>query len=102
MTTMIRLDREREVRFNTRAIIEAETVTGKDLQTLISTDGLAPMRALLWAGLRHEDRQLSINQIDTFMDTLREEGRLEEVPAALRQALIEAKFLKTEDPNEGG
>ena len=101
MTVILKLDREREIRLNNRAVFEAETVTEKDLQTLINTPGVAPLRALLWAGLRHEDKTLSISRVDEFMDALREEGRLQELHTALTRALIEGKWIPASNPPEG-
>lgn len=101
MTVIMKFDREREIRINNRAVFEAETLTGKDLQSLLNMPGLIPIRALLWGGLRHEDRTLSLSQIDEFMDTLREEERLEELHAALQRALIEGKWIPKESNREG-
>lgn len=101
MTVIIKLDRERVIRMNTRAVFEAETLTGKDLQTLINMPGVTPIRALLWGGLRHEDKTLSLSQVEGFIDTLREEERLQELHVALQKALIEGKWIPNESNQEG-
>lgn len=98
---IIQLDREREIRFNTRAIIEAETILNMPFTKIVESEGFAIMRGLLWAGLRHEDRALSIDQINGFMDTLREQGRMGEVMPKIKDALEESKFLMP-DPNKEG
>lgn len=101
MTVIMRFDREREIRINNRAVFEAETLTGKDLQSLLNMPGLIPIRALLWGGLRHEDRTLSLSQIDEFMDTLRKKKDLKNSMPHYREPLIEGKWIPKESNREG-
>ena len=102
MTVILKLDREREIRYNIKAVIEAETILGMPFQKIVNEEGYAVLRGLLWAGLRHEDRRLSVDQVTGFLDKLMEEERINEVLPAIQQALIEAKFILPDPNREGG
>lgn len=95
----IALDRPRHLRFTLNSIIAFQGVTGVDL-----LDGAAMkaakkdvtfLRALLWAGLIHEDDSLSIERVGAFVDTgdiVRLWQKVSEaLAAAISQRLGEAK-----------
>lgn len=106
MTVIIKLDREREIRYNVRASIEAEAVMSMPFHKILETEGFTPIRALLWAGLRHEDRRLSLDQVEKFLDDAIAAGRLDEIKQVIWNALVEAKYLTPpeddQNPNPEG
>lgn len=61
----IKLDKERTILFNLNAMAEFEEVTGKsffseqDLDNLTAKD----VRAMLWTGLKHEDPDLTLEDV---------------------------------------
>lgn len=72
----LRLDRERTLLLNLNALCKAEEVTGMNLIVgeVIFTS-LRVMRALLWAGLLHEDPTLTIEEAgDLIEDAEGEDG----------------------------
>jgi len=57
----ITLDKPRVLKLDFNAFCDAEGVVG---HTVIRTDlGMSEIRALLWAGLKHEDRTLTIAKV---------------------------------------
>lgn len=82
----IKLDKERHLKFNLNALITAEEITGKKLAELGDNKGnfdLAFLRAMLFAGLRHEDKELTLEEVGDLIDF----DNLEEVTAKLGDAM---------------
>jgi len=70
---LIDLDRPRQLRFSTNALVLLEELLGKatpeiaaGLQT--GSWGFRELRAMLYAGLVGEDRQLTVNAVGELMD----------------------------------
>ena len=82
----IRLDKERILKFNLNALILAEEITGKKLASLgADTNGfdLAFLRGMLYAGLKHEDSELTLEQVGDLIDM----DNMEEVTNKLGEAM---------------
>lgn len=60
--------RNRSLRFDLNAMADFEQVTGMGLAQLMTTNAIfAATRALLWAGLRHGDRALTVDMVGLLM-----------------------------------
>jgi hypothetical protein len=91
---MITLDREREIRFSMKAMKRAESISNKSYRQLMFIAGINEMQALLWAGLRHEDPNLKMDQVEKFMeDWIKYDPGLRQLDGLLAEALYEAGFL---------
>jgi hypothetical protein len=70
----ITLDRERHLRLNMNAMAEFEERVGESVVTIFaegeSKIGIKVIRALLWVGLKHEDRSLTIEKAGDLFDYL--------------------------------
>lgn len=70
--------RSRRLRFDMNALAELEGVLGRSVAEVISGDGqalgFASMRALMWAGLRHEDRGITLERAGLLMQQAIESG----------------------------
>ena len=67
----IELDKVRHLKFNLNALITAESITGKKLSELSSEGGsfdLSFLRALLYAGLKWEDKELTLEDVGDLID----------------------------------
>lgn len=70
----IELDKPRKLRYDTNALAELEDVFGKPLgelfqdQDVVKLAGVKTLRALFWAGLLHEQPDLTIKQAGELMD----------------------------------
>lgn len=67
----INLDKERHLRFNLNALILVEELTGSKLSELADQkDGLSLkfLRALLYAGLKWEDKDLTEEEVGELVD----------------------------------
>lgn len=67
----IRLDRVRTLKFTFNAFAEFESLTGKSIQQVFQDQeslGFGIMRQLLWAGLYHEDKALTVDQAGDLME----------------------------------
>ncbi|WP_339273618.1 hypothetical protein MKY59_20995 [Paenibacillus sp. FSL W8-0426] len=68
----VELDKPRNIVFDLNAFIELEEIYGSKKEALeaLQTGGLKHIRAWLWAGLVHEDRSLTVEQVGRiFSDT---------------------------------
>lgn len=70
--------RSRRLRFDMNALAELEGVLGRSVAEVLSGDGqalgFASMRALMWAGLRHEDRGITLERAGQMMQSAIESG----------------------------
>jgi hypothetical protein len=86
----IELDRPRRIRFDVNALSDAEEALGMGLGAVMQTQmGVRMIRALLWAGLRWEDRGLTLERTGTLIQQYIESGgTLEDLGEKLTQALV--------------
>lgn len=56
------LDKERTLYFNLNALVEIEEL-GIDLTKLSEGVKMSQVRAIIWAGLRHEDKDLTLEEV---------------------------------------
>jgi hypothetical protein len=66
---IITLDKERHLKLDLNAMVKFEEVTGKSLfnQNALSELSSIDMRALLWAGLAHEDPTLTLTDVGALI-----------------------------------
>lgn len=86
----INLDKERTIKFNLNALITAEKITGKKLSELgDSKDSfdLEFLRGMLFAGLSHEDKDLTVEAVGEMIDM----DNLEDVTNKLGEAMNSLK-----------
>ncbi|MCW6094547.1 hypothetical protein LAV60_15355 [Clostridium sporogenes] len=87
---VINLDKERHLRYNLNALILAEKTTGKKLTELgkeKDTFDLEFLRGMLYAGLKWEDKELTLEEVGDFIDMDNLEyvtGKLEEAMQGLK------------------
>lgn len=97
--------RKRHMRFDLNALADFEQETGMGFGQLMNTKAIfATARALAWAGLRHEDRTLSVAAVgEKLQEFLRAGGEINDVLTALFQiAKEQGAFGKMADePAEG-
>lgn len=83
----IMLDRERHLKFGLRALRAIEEKTGKSALGGVFWEGKNPstddFTTLIWAGLLHEDKTLTIDQVIDLVD---EHSSIPELLAALSKA----------------
>lgn len=92
----IMLDKERHLKFDLNAFAELEELYG-DFQVAMDamTKGsIKAIRAMLWAGLIHEDENLTIKQVGSMIDMT----NINEVMTSITKAINEAmpKVSETE------
>ena len=92
---LLHLDKERKLRFDINALADWEEVTGKSLARITSgAIGLSLMRSLLWAGLKHEDRSLTIDRVGVLLQQQIETGAdLGTVAGSIQKALERSGLL---------
>lgn len=82
----IELDKVRHLKFNLNALILAEKTTGKKMAELGNTEGgfdMEFLRAMMYAGLKHEDKKLTLEDVGDMIDF----NNLEEVTNKLNEAM---------------
>lgn len=88
--------------FNAIADIEAEAKTG--IQILLSEEriGFNTMRLLLWAGVKHEERGLTVSKVGDMLQELIQSGGDITSPMGKIMEALEASGVwgKTEEGNE--
>jgi len=77
------LDKPRVLLMDMNAMVEFEKATGKNMLQQTATSITAKdLRALLWACLKHEDKDLTIEQVGSMIHA----GNLQEVSEKLGEA----------------
>jgi len=91
----IHLDRERHLKFDLNACCQIEKQTGKNYFTLIAPGGLTAtdLRAFLWAGLVHEDEELTVEAVGEMIRPGSIEHILEAIGKAVSESLPEPKEM---------
>ena len=66
----IELDKKREIRFDMNALAELEEIYGSfdKAMAALKNSSIKAMRALLYSGLKHEDKKLTIEQVGAMVD----------------------------------
>lgn len=99
----IELDKPRRIRFDTNALCDAEEALGVGIGAMLNQQvGFRVIRALLWAGLRWEDRGLTLERTGALMQRYIEAGgTVESLAEAVTQALLASGLFKTGAGDEG-
>jgi hypothetical protein len=90
----VKLDKQRNFRFTFNAFCELEDVLDRPLTELQKGFKMKDLRALVWAGLLHEEPELTIEQAGDLID---EAESIEEVAEAVSKAIEAAMGSKKED-----
>lgn len=86
------LDKPRTLRYGMNALAKIEDITGKSLMSLdLNSVGAKDLLAIVYAGLYHEDKDLTIESVGDLID---EYSSINEVADKVGKALTEA-FGKT-------
>ncbi len=96
--TKIQLDRERTLNFNLNALRKIEKETGKKISELADGFGLDEMQTVLWAGLVHEDPELTFERVGEIVDI----QSLGKVGDAIAEAVGKALGTVVERVEENG
>lgn len=99
-SVLIELDRHRNIRLTTNALVKVEEVLNTSLSQMGTSIGLKEIRALLWAGLLHEDKTLTLETTGDLIDEADFEYVSTKVGEAINLSLgIKERQGKEEDPN---
>lgn len=85
----INLDKERHLKFDMNAFAELEDLYG-DFQTAMNEmakGSIKAVRAILWAGLVHEDESLTIKQVGSMIDMSNISYVVETISKAISEAM---------------
>lgn len=87
--------KNRSLRYDLNAMADFEQATGMGLARLMSTSAIfATTRALLWAGLKHADRGLTIELVGMKMQQFNEAGgNIDDILKACLTACVEQKAV---------
>lgn len=97
-------DRPRTLRYDVNALADVEPLIGGSIFMVLSQESnvirFSVLRALLWAGLKHEDAGLTLNQVGVLMQTAFLAGRdLTDVMKAVNDGILASGLFKA--PKEG-
>lgn len=98
-------DRPRNLRFDVNALADLEDRAKAGIAQLFSEEriGLNALRLMLWAGLKHEDRTLTVERVgDMLSEYLSKGGSLEEVTQILSEAVEACGLFERADQNKEG
>lgn len=101
----VELDKTRELKFDLRAIKDLESAMGGvPLGTIVnqlSMVGVTAITTALWAGLKHEDKALTINLTTKYLQTYIDSGKsLHKLARALNQAIDDTGLFTRSDEEE--
>ncbi|MGE5390907.1 MAG: hypothetical protein ACM3PE_07570 [Deltaproteobacteria bacterium] len=92
-SVLIILDKPRNIRLNTNALVKVEEVLERSLSEFGTSFGITEIRAMLWAGLLHEDKSLSLDTVGDLID----EAGFEYVAEKVGEAINIAMGIKPEE-----
>jgi hypothetical protein len=97
----IELDKPRRIRFDVNALSDAEEALGMGLGTVMQSQlGIRMIRALLWAGLKWEDRGLTLERTGTLIQKYLENGGdLGALGETLTRALMVSGLFESSEGN---
>lgn len=94
----IELDKPRTLRYGMNALAKIEDITGKTIMALdLNSLGIKDLLVIVYAGLCHEDKSLTIEQVGDLLD---EYADLTMIAEKVGEALTEA-FGKPKGNEEG-
>ena len=98
----IELDKPRRLRFDINALADAEEELGTGIgKALQMRAGIREIRALLWAGLKWEERGLTLARAGSILQGhLNTGGSIEDIAGAIGEAL-QASGLVQQGDDEG-
>lgn len=67
-SVLIELDKPRNIRLDTNALALVEEVLDKPIDEFGARFGIREARAVLWAGLLHEDKGLTLEDVGNLID----------------------------------
>ena len=86
----IQLDKQRHLRFDFNALCALEDELGLSIAKLgnivAGSVGLKDLRAIVWAGLIHEDESLTVKDVGNFLEIEFRLGKIAEIGDKIRQA----------------
>lgn len=93
------LDRPRTLRYGMNALAKIEDITGKSLMSLdLASVSIKDLLAIVYAGLYHEDKELTLEQVGDLIDDY---SNLNEVAEKVGKALTEAFGKQKGNPTQG-
>lgn len=95
----VELDKPRRLRFDINAISDAEEELGTGIgKALQMRAGIREIRALLWAGLKWEDRGLTLERTGYILqDYLNNGGSIDDVSTWIGEGLLASGLVKKDD-----
>lgn len=96
----LNLDKARRLRFDPNAIADVEGALGLGISRMFKDDmmGIRVLRALLWGGLRWEDRGLTIERVGNLIgDYLSNGGTLTDLTRSVMAAVEAAGWISGDD-----
>lgn len=97
--------RERRLRFDVNSICDFEQVSGVTVQQLAYRSGVHVTRALLWAGLKHEQPDLTLMKVGEYLQDFSDEhggafAAGQTLGDKIQDALVMAGILAAEKPDD--
>ncbi|MBA4547683.1 hypothetical protein H1R82_07345 [Thermoactinomyces intermedius] len=95
-TVTVKLDKQRKLKYTFSAFCELEEALGRPLTEIKNNFRMKDLRALVWAGLLHENPDLTLEETGRLLD---EAPSLEDVGDAVAKAL---EMSVTKNAGNGG
>ena len=95
----------RNLRYGFNAFVAFEEATGDSIMNIGGTVTIKMLRALIWAGLRWEDKSLTVDAVGDMVDEYMEEGGdletlMKSVTTAIEQSGLVKKGKTKDEPGE--
>ena len=90
-TTKIMLDKERNLRYDLNSFVDLEEEYGdiNDALVAMQKGNIKALRAVLWAGLHHEDAELTTVTVGSMVDLPNLEALIKKLTWVLSDSLVE-------------
>jgi len=98
-TVLIELDKPRQLRLEANAIADAEEKLGMGFGKIMKAElSIALVRVMLWAGLKWQDRALTLEKVGNLINNfLRNGGDIEYLGQKISEAIIASGLFKVDE-----
>ena len=87
----VELDKVRNLRFGFNAMCDFEEITGQQLGEDVDLSGFRNLRALVWTGLKWEDKSLTLSQTGNLIENVLEEKGADYLMEKVQKAMAASR-----------
>jgi hypothetical protein len=94
--------KERQLRFDYNAVCDMETKSGMGVMKLFDENvGFNTLRLILWAGLKHDNKSLTLDMVGNFIQShINEHGSIDDLFEKVAKAFVDSGIMGKQKQGE--